>query len=124
MIFDQGTVFPGNNVSWFAPLRETWLGNNVSATLILSFLGGRSRRDTTMVDYSDCSVRVKQHKLVQGKQLELQIILVCAQPPEQKYVCDAMFKQGMVTSCTDESGTREAKPKTDPPTINPQRYVF
>jgi hypothetical protein len=77
-----------------------------------------------MVDYSDCSVRVKQYKFVQDKQLELQIILVCAQPPQQKYVCDAMFKQGMVTSCTDESGTREAKPKTDPPTIKAEGYVF
>ena len=74
------------------------------------------------VDYSDCSVRVTKSK-ANGKNLELDIILVCAKPPSQEYVCDAMLQQEMVASCSDESGTREPKPKTDPPTIEPERYV-
>ena len=74
------------------------------------------------VDYSDCFVRVTDSS-VNGKDLRLDIILVCAKPPSQKYVCDAMFEKNMVTSCTDESGTREPKPKTDPPIIEAERYV-
>ena len=91
---------------------------------VLLFLGGRTRR-AVAVDYSDCSVRISKHAKSGSdpKLLDLDIILVCAQPPAQKHVCDAMFKKDMVASCTDEDGKREPRPKTDPPKINPERYV-
>ena len=86
--------------------------------------GGRTRRDTTTVDYSSCSVRVVKHTVQDTTELNLDIMLICDQAPNQEYVCKTMFDQGMVSSCTDEKGTHEAKPTIAPPDIAPARYVL
>ncbi len=39
-----GPMFPGNNVSWFIYLKETWLGNNVFILNKVNFAFVGSRR--------------------------------------------------------------------------------
>ncbi|XP_046841284.1 uncharacterized protein LOC124435392 [Xenia sp. Carnegie-2017] len=74
-------------------------------------------------DYSDCSVRVAKHQVF-GDKLSLKIVFVCARAPRQSYVCDAMFKSRLVTSCVDETGQRWPRPTSKPTTINPVRINF
>ena len=88
----------------------------------------RKRRATeTNQDYGACSVRVLDGYEVKGSTLDLTVILVCQNSPDQTFICNALLAEGTVQSCTGNDNKVLVKEKTtNAPTLSaiPVMVVF
>ena len=80
----------------------------------------RKRRATTTQDYSACSVRVLDGYKDKGSTLEMKVILVCQNSPDETFICNALLAAGTVQSCTGNDNKVLVKEKTtSAPTLSP-----
>ena len=81
----------------------------------------RKRRNIAGPEYRACSVIIEKSTPIDETEVELEAVLVCATAPSRTYVCQALFDEGKVSSCSGNDGPITETPPTDPPTLAPVR---
>ena len=88
----------------------------------VKFPESRKRRNIAGPEYRACSVIIENPTTPIGEtEVELKAVLVCATAPSKTYVCQAMFDEGKVSSCSGNDGPTTETPPTQPPTMAPVR---